>query len=100
MLLQQDVAVGPFAKAGNAFEFALGNSVAEFGRTSIEFDYFLSVQPILNMLVMRNNAGAIPFTDRVGGLIGNGRHNVIKCAELAIAVVSEFRVRMAIVVKD
>ena len=63
------MAVGPLAKTWDVLKLALGDRFVKCSRVAVVFQDFFTVQPMFDVLVARNDAGVVPFTDRVGMLV-------------------------------
>src|SRR5258706_15383564 len=94
------MSIGPFSKAGDIFEFALGHGGAKCRRIALIFNNFFAAQPILNVFPARNDPGMIPFANWIDALVGTGGDYVVERAEFAVAVVAQLGVRMAFIVEN
>src|SRR5581483_11325488 len=64
MLLQQDMAVGPFAIARDVLELALRVGVVKLLRGAVVIENLLAVEPVLHMIAAHQNPRCVPFADR------------------------------------
>ena len=99
-VLEQDVAVGPFAVEWDGAEFAGGDEFAEVVGVAVEGDGFDAVEEELDVVVLANDADVVPRAGWIGLFVFSRGNEVVKRADATVAVLAKFGIRVAGVVDE
>jgi hypothetical protein len=100
VVLQEDVAVVGFSEAGVNVVLTVGDDGAEGWGFAVVLDDLDPVEPVLAVGSADDDAGGVPFADGMRGLVCGGRNHVIQRGDGAVAVFTQFRVRVSSIVED